>query len=101
MGAAAIQEQLAKGVARKRIGLRPEGRALARENTDIVDAEGRKIGVVSSGGFGPSVDGPIGMGYAESAYVAPGTDVFLMVRGNALPAKTVALPFVPHRYQKG
>jgi aminomethyltransferase len=101
MGAEKIQEQLAEGVTRKRIGIRPEGRALARENTDIVDAEGRKIGIVTSGGFGPSVDGPVAMGYAEKAFAAVGTPLFLMVRGQKLPATVAPLPFVPHRYMKG
>jgi aminomethyltransferase len=101
MGAEKIQEHLTQGVTRKRIGIKPEGRALARENTDIVDDKGRKIGIVTSGGFGPSVDGPIGMGYVETGFAVAGTPIFLMVRGQPLPAKVASLPFTPHRYWKG
>lgn len=101
IGSHKIQEQLVKGVTRKRVGIKPEGRALAREHTDIVDAKGQKIGIVTSGGFGASIDGPVGMGYVDSAFAAPETPLFLMVRGNALPAKTTVLPFTPHRYWKG
>ncbi|MDP9127449.1 MAG: glycine cleavage system aminomethyltransferase GcvT [Pseudomonadota bacterium] len=99
--AAIIQEQLAKGVSRKRVGVKPEGRALARENTDIVDEKGRKIGIITSGGFGGSVDGPIAMGYVETAFAGIGTPLFLMVRGKPLPAVVAKLPFAPHRYMKG
>ena len=53
---------------------------------------------MTSGGFGPSVNGPVAMGYVETKFAAPGTAVTLMVRGKALPARVVALPFVPHRY---
>lgn len=101
MGAEKIQQQLAEGVTRKRVGIKPEGRALARENTDIVDDKGQKIGIVTSGGFGPSVDGPIGMGYVDKAFSAVGTPLFLMVRGQQIPATVASLPFTPHRYWKG
>jgi aminomethyltransferase len=101
IGAGKVQEQLAKGVTRKRVGIKPEGKALARENTDIVDESGRKIGTVTSGGFGPSVDGPVAMGYVEKAFSAAGTPLFLMVRGQKLPATVASLPFTPHRYVKG
>jgi aminomethyltransferase len=101
MGARKIQEQLAQSASRKRVGIKPVGRALARENTEIVDESGRKIGLVTSGGFGPSVDGPIAMGYVEKAFSANGTPLFLMVRGQKLPAVVAPLPFTPHRYWKG
>lgn len=100
IGAGKIQHQIANGVARKRVGIKPEGRALARENTDITDENGKKIGLVTSGGFGPSVDGPVGMGYVETVYAKAGTPVLLVVRGKPIPAKIVALPFAPHRYMK-
>jgi aminomethyltransferase len=100
IGATKIQAQLANGVTRKRVGIKPESRALAREHTEIQNSDGKKIGEVTSGGFGPSFDGPIAMGYVEIAYAKPGTAVSLLVRGRALPAVTVALPFVPHRYYK-
>jgi len=99
-GAARIQSALAKGPARRRVGVRPEGRAPAREGAEILDAAGAKIGVVTSGGFGPSVGAPIAMGYVASAFAAPGTPVSLMVRGKALAAKTTPLPFHPHAYRR-
>ncbi|MBI3503992.1 MAG: glycine cleavage system aminomethyltransferase GcvT [Proteobacteria bacterium] len=100
-GAARIQKELAGGPARKRVGLLPEGRAPAREGTEIVDAAGTKIGTVTSGGFGPTVNGPVCMGYVASASAVPGTPVGLVVRGKTLPGKVVAMPFAPHRYFRG
>ncbi|MER2520326.1 MAG: glycine cleavage system aminomethyltransferase GcvT [Bdellovibrionales bacterium] len=98
-GAAVVQSQLQQGAARKRVGIRPEGRALAREQTEILDAEGMKvIGIVTSGGFGPSVNGPVAMGYVATDYAKPGTRLMLRVRGNLLSASTVSMPFVAHRY---
>jgi aminomethyltransferase len=100
IGATKVQQQLAQGVTKKRVGIKPEGRALARDGTEIFDRAGRKIGIVTSGGFGPSIDGPIAMGYIEAAISKIGTAVILMVRGKPLPAAVVALPFVPQRYIK-
>ena len=97
-GAERIQRELAEGPARLRVGLLPEGKALAREGTDIVDLEDRPIGTVTSGGFGPTVGGPIAMGYVSRRFAEPGTPVRLMVRGKPLTARVVPLPFVPHRY---
>ena len=61
---------------------------------------GHEIGIVTSGGFGPTVDGPVAMGYVEAKSSVPGTLVQLMVRGNALPAEIVKLPFVPNRFKR-
>ena len=98
-GAARILQQLAEGPARRRVGIRPEDRTIAREGTPIRDAAGeRVIGRITSGGFGPSVDGPIAMGYVESAAAEAGTPLGLEVRGKLRPARVAALPFVPHRY---
>ncbi len=94
-----ILAERAAGPQKKRVGLRLEGRAPAREETEIV-AAGRRIGRVTSGGFAPSLGEPVAMGYVESAFAAPGTAVDLMVRGKALPAHVSTLPFVPHRYKK-
>jgi aminomethyltransferase len=94
-----ILAEAAAGPRRKRVGLRLEGRAPAREGTEIV-AAGRRIGRVTSGGFAPTLGEPVAMGYVETAFAAPGTGVDLMVRGRALPAHVSALPFVPHRYKK-
>jgi len=99
-GAATVLRQLAEGVARKRVGIRPDGRAPAREDTPIVDPAGAKLGRVTSGGFGPSVRGPIAMGYVDSRYATPGTPLAVLVRGTARPAQVARLPFVPHRYYR-
>lgn len=99
-GAKIILGQIANGVTRKRVGLLPEGKAPAREGTEITDASGRKIGVVTSGGYGPSLGGPIAMGYVETAHAKTGTDVELMVRGKGRPAKIAAMPFVEKRFYK-
>ena len=101
IGAETVQRQLSEGVKRRLVALRPEGRALAREATMIADGEGRFIGCVTSGGFSPSLNAPICMGYVETAFAKPGTAVSLIVRGKPLPAKIVDLPFIPHRYVKG
>jgi aminomethyltransferase len=98
-GAAVIVPQLRDGPARKLVGLRPEGRAPAREGT-VVQLDGRVVGRVTSGGFGPSVGGPVAMGYVEAALAEPGTAVDLLVRGKPIPAQVAGLPFVPHRYHR-
>ena len=100
-GAAAILKQLAEGPARRRVGILPEGRAPAREQTPIVGAGGTSFGIVTSGGYGPTVGGPIAMGYVASGAAAAGTPLSLVVRGQPRPAKVVGLPFVPHRYHRG
>ena len=97
-GAARIQRELKDGPSRRRVGIRPEGRAPAREGTEILSAAGDKIGTITSGGFGPTVDGPIAMGYVAAAHATPGTKVQLVVRDKPLPADVVTLPFAPHRY---
>jgi aminomethyltransferase len=100
IGAARVQKELAEGVSRKRVGLKPDGRAPARDGTVITDADGREIGKVTSGGFGPSIGGPIAMGYVEAQSSVPGTIVNLVVRGNAMPARIVKLPFIPNRFKR-
>ncbi|MEQ8814366.1 MAG: glycine cleavage system aminomethyltransferase GcvT [Thalassobaculum sp.] len=100
-GAARVQAELANGPSRRRVGLKPEGRAPAREGTEITDPDGRPIGKVTSGGFGPSVDGPVAMGYVETAFAADGTELRLVVRGKPLPARVAKLPFVAPGYKRG
>ena len=97
-GAARVQREIAEGPARKRVGIKPDGRAPAREGTEIRSAEGVPIGKVTSGGFGPTVNGPVSMGYVERAFAEPGTAVQLIVRDRPMLASIVTLPFVPHRY---
>jgi glycine cleavage system T protein (aminomethyltransferase) len=99
-GAKRIQDELAHGPKKKRVGIRPDGRAPAREGTEILSPGGERIGVVTSGGFGPSVNGPVAMGYVEAGHAKVGTPVNLMVRGKALSAAVAPLPFVPHRYAR-
>ncbi|HKU54284.1 MAG TPA: glycine cleavage system aminomethyltransferase GcvT [Rhizomicrobium sp.] len=84
----------------KRVGIRPEGRAPAREGAEIADKQGRIIGKITSGGFGPSLNAPVAMGYVMSAFAADGTEIDVMVRGKALPAVIAPMPFVPHNYRR-
>lgn len=100
-GAERIRNALTNGANRRRVGLRPDGRAPAREGTKIVSTEGAEIGVVTSGGFGPSVGAPIAMGFVERAYAPIGTAVGLIVRGKTLGAHIAPLPFHPHAYYRG
>jgi len=100
-GAARIQRELKEGAARKRVGVKPDGRVPAREGTAITDEAGKPIGTVTSGGFGATAGGPIAMGYVAAAAAKPGTRVNLMVRGEARPGAIAKLPFVAHRYAKG
>ena len=101
LGAATVLRQLAEGTTRTRVGIRPDGRAPAREDTPVVNAAGAEVGRVTSGGFGPSVGGPIAMGYVDSGYAPPGSPLAVLVRGTARLAHVVRLPFVPHRYYRG
>ena len=100
-GAAVIRRQLEQGAARKRVGILPEGKAPAREGTVVIGPDGKETGVVTSGGFGPSVGGPVAMGYVAPALATVGTELGLVVRGTTHAARVVKLPFVPHRYFKG
>jgi len=97
-GAEIIQAQLADGPTRRRVGIAPDGRAPAREHTEITDSDGAPIGEVTSGGFGPSFAGPVAMGYVSTDHAAPDTPVNLIVRGTPRPARVRKLPFVPHGY---
>lgn len=100
-GAERIRNALTNGANRRRVGLRPDGRAPAREGTKIVSTEGAEIGVVTSGGFGPSVGAPIAMGFVERAYAPIGTAVGLVVRGKTRSAHITPLPFHCHAYYRG
>jgi aminomethyltransferase len=98
-GGGRIEHELTDGPSRKRVGIRPQDRAPARENTAI-HVSGQHIGVVTSGGFSPTLNAPISMGYVAAEFAAPGTQVDLIVRGQARAAEIVTLPFVPHRYHR-
>lgn len=94
-----IRRELAEGPARRRVGIRPDGRAPAREGTEVA-AGGAVVGRVTSGGYGPTVGGPVAMGYVGTGYAATGTELVLTVRGRVESARVAALPFVPNRYRK-
>jgi aminomethyltransferase len=99
-GAAAIRDQFEHGANRHRVGIRPDGRAPARAQAEIVAGDGTAAGTVTSGGFSPTLSGPIAMGYVRRDLAADGTALHLIVRGRSLPARVVPMPFVPHRYAR-
>jgi aminomethyltransferase len=99
LGAEAIRAQLDNGPTRRRVGICPDGRAPAREHTPILTPDGQElVGEITSGGFGPTLNGPMAMGYVRRDLSEDGSKLSLMVRGKPLPATVVPLPFVPHRY---
>jgi aminomethyltransferase len=100
IGAERVRRELAAGPGRRRVGLRPEGRAPAREGTHVLSPAGERVGTVTSGGFGPTVNGPVAMGYVAIAFAETGTAVSLLVRDRPLAAAVVPLPFVPTRYKR-
>jgi aminomethyltransferase len=100
-GAEVIFQQIEKGVARKRVGLLPQGKMPVRDGAELVDASGRKVGKVTSGGFGPTLGGPVAMGYVETALAAIGTPLSAIVRGKPVPVIVAKTPFVPQRYYRG
>ncbi len=100
VGAEVILRQLADGPPRRLVGIRPEGRAPARDGAEIRDASGARIGTLTSGGFGPTVGGPVAMGYVQADNAAADMPVTVMVRDKAVAARIAKLPFVPHRYYK-
>ncbi|MCE2509800.1 MAG: glycine cleavage system aminomethyltransferase GcvT [Alphaproteobacteria bacterium] len=100
-GAEIVARQLAEGPLRRRVGLLPEGRAPVREGAEILAPDGRKIGTITSGGFGPTVEGPVAMGYVETPFAAEGTEVQALLRGRPVAARIVKPPFVATRYYKG
>ncbi|TDF84408.1 glycine cleavage system aminomethyltransferase GcvT [Pseudomonas sp. H9] len=100
-GAERILGQQRDGVASKRVGLLPKERVPVREGTVIVDAQEREIGRVTSGGFGPSLGGPLAMGYVQNAFAALDTEVFALVRGKRVPMVVARTPFVAQRYYRG
>jgi aminomethyltransferase len=99
-GAARILQELATGPERLRVGLRPEGRAPMREGVELYAADGTPVGRVTSGGFGPSVNAPIAMGYVARAHAILGTILSGEVRGKRLPLTVCELPFHPTRYKR-
>lgn len=101
-GADVILFQLEQGAARRRVGLLPEGRAPVRQGAPLfADANSADpIGAVTSGGFAPSLNAPVAMGYLPTTHAAVGGLVFADVRGQRLPLRVSAMPFVPHNYKR-
>ena len=101
-GADKILSQLEKGAPRRRVGLRPEGRAPVREGAPLFAdaASSQQIGAVTSGGFGPSINAPVAMGYLPASHAAIGGLVFAELRGQRLPLRVAAMPFVPNTYKR-
>lgn len=95
-----ILSELQNGTLRKRVGILPQGRTPAREGTAIHDSKGELVGEVTSGGFGPTVNGPIAMGYVVSDCARVGTPLGLDVRGKTIAGTVVPLPFVAHSYRR-
>ena len=99
-GSERILRELVDGPERRLVGLKPEGRAPAREGAAILDAAGKTVGRVTSGGFGPTVQAPVAMGYVDNHLREPGTRLAIELRGKPVPAEVTRLPFVPHRYHR-
>jgi aminomethyltransferase len=101
-GAEKIMDQLDRGAPRRRLGLKPEGRAPVREGTPLFadETSSEPIGAVTSGGFGPSVNAPIAMGYLPSSLATPGSSLFAELRGQRLPLRVTPTPFVANTYKR-
>ena len=99
-GAARILKELAEGPERLRVGLRPEGRAPMREGVELFAEDGTPVGKVTSGGFGPSINAPIAMGYVARAHATIGTNLLGEVRGKRLPVTVTEMPFQPTTYKR-
>jgi aminomethyltransferase len=100
-GAEIVEQQIADGPARRRVGLLPEGRAPVREGAELQDGEGRVVGHVTSGGFGPTMEAPVAMGYVEANLASIGTQLNAIVRDRPLPLTVAKMPFVEQRYYRG
>jgi aminomethyltransferase len=102
LGAEKILDQFASGTSRRRVGLKPQGRAPVREGAPLFanDASLEQIGTVTSGGFGPTLNAPVAMGYVPAALAANGSRVYAEVRGQRLPLTIAPTPFVPNTYKR-
>lgn len=98
-GAERVLYELAQGTARLRVGLRPEGRAPMREGTALYHGNDQ-VGTITSGGYGPSVNAPIAMGYVTTALSSPGTQLMADLRGKLLPVTVTTMPFTPTTYKR-
>jgi len=96
-----IKKDLIDGVEKKLVGIKPLGKLPAREGTQILSKNGKIIGEITSGGYSPSLQAPIAMGYINAEILQNNCEILLNVRGNSLPAEIVSLPFVEHKYFRG
>ena len=96
-----IEKDLIDGVEKKLVGIKPLGKLPAREGTKILNKNGKIIGEITSGGYSPSLQAPIAMGYINAEILQENYEILLSVRGNLLPAEIVSLPFVEHKYFRG
>ncbi|MDP9085612.1 MAG: glycine cleavage system protein T, partial [Pseudomonadota bacterium] len=99
-GADRILAELDNGAPLKRVGFTLDGRQPVREGAVVLDGEGNEIGRVTSGGFSPSLERPIGMAYIATAHAVTGATINFEQRGKLLAATISAMPFVPHRYHR-
>lgn len=101
-GAERILKELDEGATRLRVGLLPQGRAPMREGTPLfaTTESSDQIGVITSGGFGPTVERPVAMGYLPVAFAADGTEVFAELRGKRLPVTVAPMPFRDATYKR-
>lgn len=100
-GADIINAQLTDGVARKRVGLLVEGRAPVREGAELVDNDGKHIGIVTSGGYGSTLEAPVAMAYVATEHAKIGTTMKAIVRNRELVVTVAKMPLVPQRYHRG
>lgn len=97
-GAERILNELSQGTSEKRVGLKGDSRAPVREGAQLIDEKANPIGRVTSGGFGPSLNAPIAMGYIQSNLAEPGTRIAAVVRGKPIPLSVTPLPFIPNNF---
>jgi len=101
VGAQTLQAAWSQPPARRRVGLKADTRQPVRAGAELVDDRGNRAGLVTSGGFGPSFNGPVAMGYVAAALAAPGTKLLTHIRGKQISVEVHSLPFIPQRYFKG
>ena len=99
-GADRILNEFKNGPSRKLVGIKPSGRAPARAGVEIHDMKGNTVGAITSGGFGPTVSGPVAMGYVSLPFANEGTQIQLIIRGKPQPAEVCAMPFITPNYKR-
>ena len=99
-GADKILSQIPHNVTRTLVGLRPDGRAPVRHEAVIEDADGNRVGTVTSGGFSPSLEGPVCLALVDTGFASIHTRLYAVVRHRRLPVEVTNLPFIPHRYYR-